>query len=48
MHSIDGDSECFGIHLDIWSAGVADHITLADLADILDGDHLPLKALGAF
>jgi hypothetical protein len=43
MHSIDGDSECFRIHLDIWSAGIADHVTFANLADILDGDHLPLE-----
>ena len=44
MHSIDGDGECFRIHLDIWSAGITDHITLANLADILDGQHLPFES----
>src|SRR6185503_20871452 len=43
MHSIDGDGECFRIHLDIWSAGISDHIMFANLADILDGDHLTLE-----
>src|SRR5262245_33371376 len=43
MHSIDGDSERFRVHLDIWSAGVADHITLANFPDILDGHHLSLE-----
>ena len=44
MHSVDGDSECFRIHLDIRSAGIADHITFANLADILDGDYLPFES----
>src|SRR5215467_3278047 len=43
MHSIDSDGECFRIDFDVWSAGITDHITFADLADIPDREHLPLE-----
>src|SRR4051794_7636463 len=43
MFAVDGDSKRLRVHLDFWCAGIADHVALADLADVVDWKHLPFQ-----
>src|SRR5665213_1396776 len=48
VHAVDGDGKCLRAHFDLRQPAISNHVFLADLADIVDGHHLPSQPEALF